>query len=238
MSHVLSVCLKVMLLAAWLTHGGTLFAQAPTKVWATYKIYKGSFLLGTVEEQFSREGDRYRIVSITQTAGAIAWLLNDRLTVTSEGRIGEAGLEPARYEFKREKNQAKNLVAQFDWEKKQIISQHDGKTEVFDLPVGTQDRVSAMYQFMFKPPQTAEVISWMSQGKKAEQYHYLKQGEPVVSIGDSRFPSVHYARETKPGESRAQLWLAKDRNHIPVRMAFEDSHGIALEQSLVSLRVQ
>jgi len=238
MSRGFATCLKVMLLAAWLGPAGTLFAQAPTQVQALYHIYKSGILLGTVDEQFTRDGDHYKIVSITQTAGALAWLLRDRLTITSEGRIGDAGLEPARYEFRREKNQAKNLTAQFDWEKKQITSRHDGKTEIFDLPAGTLDRVSSMYQFMFKEPRAAEVITWMSQGKKAEQYRYLKQGEPVLTVGESRFPTVHYAREAQPGESHAQLWLAKDRHFIPVRMVFEDSHGVALEQSLVTLHVE
>ena len=232
------ICLKASLLTVWLASAGTLFAQAPTQVLAYYKIYKSGILIGTVDEQFTRDGDRYRIVSTTQTAGALAWLLRDRLTITSDGRIGSAGLEPALYEFRREKNQAKNLSASFDWDKKQIISRHEGKTENFELPAGTLDRVSAMYQFMFKEPRTSEVITWMSQGKKAEQYRYMKQGEPVMTIGETRYPTVHYARETKPGESRAQLWLAKDRYFIPVKMVFEDSHGIALEQSLVTLHVE
>lgn len=232
------ICLKIVLLAAWLGSALPLFAQGPNQVLAFYKIYKSGILIGTVDEKFTRDGDQYRIVSTTQTAGALAWLLRDRLTITSDGRIGGAGLEPALYEFRREKNQAKNLSATFDWEKKQIFSRHDGKTESFDLPAGTLDRVSAMYQFMFREPRTAEVITWMSQGKKAERYRYLKQGDAEVVVGETRFSTVHYARDAQPGESRAQLWLARDRHYIPVKMVFEDSHGVSLEQLLVSLQVE
>ena len=149
-----------------------------------------------------------------------------------------AGLEPAIYEFRREKNQAKNISATFDWDKRQIVSRHEGKTENFDLPRGTLDRVSAMYQFMFSAPRSAEVVTWMSQGKKAEQYRYRKVDESAVAIGDMHFETVHYARESKPGESKAELWLAKDRYYLPVRMAFEDSNGMALEQSLVGLHTE
>jgi hypothetical protein len=213
-------------------------AEPPSDVKAQYKIYKSGILIGNVSEHFTSTGDRYRIVSATQTAGALAWLLRDRLTITSEGRIGSTGLEPAQYEFRREKDQAKNLTAIFDWDRQQIVSQHDGKSENFDLPRGTLDRVSAMYQFMFNAPKTPEVLTWMSQGKKAERYVYRKQGEPVLTIGGTRYPTVHYAREAQPGESHAELWLAKNMHYLPVRMVFEDSHGLALEQSLVSLTTE
>jgi hypothetical protein len=211
---------------------------SPTQIIARYKIHKSGILIGTVEERFTREGDAYKIVSDTHTAGALKWFLDDQVTLTSEGKIGAAGLEPNRYELKRHNDSTKNVAATFEYGKNQIISTRHNKTESFHLPTGTLDRISAMYQFVFFPPLTPEVTFWMSQGKEAEQYHYRKQGEPTIKLGDITYATVHYARETRQGGSQAQLWLAKSHHYIPVKLIFEDSRGLSLEQTLVSLQTQ
>lgn len=212
--------------------------SGPTEIVAHYKIYKSGILIGTVEERFTRAGDAYKIVSETQTAGALKWLLRDQVTLSAEGKIGANGLEPAKYQLTRQNDRTKNISAQFERSKNKIVSHHHDKTEIFDLPAGTLDRISAMYQFMFEPPTAPEVTFWMSQGKGAEQYRYRKQSEPVIKVGDTTYPTVHYVRETGPGRPQAQLWLAKNKYFLPVRMIFEDSHGLSLEQTLVDLQAQ
>ncbi len=234
--------LTALLLTACTLLAGSLHAEAnaasPTKITAHYKIHKSGILIGTVEERFTRDGDTYKIVSDTHTAGALKWFLNDQVTLSSEGRIGAAGLEPIRYELKRHNDSTKNVTATFEYGKNRIISTRNNKTESFALPPGTLDRISAMYQFAFFAPLMPEVTFWMSQGKEAEQYHYRKQGEPTIKIGDVSYTTVHYARETRQGQSQAQLWLAKNQHYIPVRLIFEDSRGLSLEQTLVNLQTQ
>ncbi|HEX4857993.1 MAG TPA: DUF3108 domain-containing protein [Usitatibacteraceae bacterium] len=232
-------------LAAALLTVGIAFAQAraipsamPTSVKAGYQVTKAGLVIGTIEETFARDGNRYRIVSQTRTAGPLKIFLNDRLTVTSEGLIGAAGLEPEVFESRRERNPARNVRAVFDWAGRQIVSTHDNRTENFDLPAGTLDRISAFYQFMFVAPRGDSVTTWMSQGKKAEQYRYLKRGDDRFVLGNEQLSTVHYVRESVPGDPKAELWLARDRHNLPVRMIFEDSNGMTLEQTLVSLVVQ
>ena len=211
---------------------------APTLVKATYKVYKAGIWIGTIDEQFTRDGDRYKIVSETETAGPLRLFLRDTLTVTSEGTIGAAGLKPNSYQFARRNDQKKNISAVFDWDQHQIASRHNGESETFDLPDGTQDRISAMYQFMFNIPRASEVSVWMSQGKQAELYRYRKLGEPMLTLNKENIPTVYYAREAKAGESRAHLWLAKSKYYLPVKIMFEDAHGASLEQALVSLHTE
>jgi Protein of unknown function (DUF3108) len=228
-----------LIVAAWALVAIPHMAHAtPTEVVANYRILKSGVLVGTVEEKFVRTGDSYRITSDTRTAGALSLLLRDRITVTAEGRIGNTGLEPAQYEFRRQKDAGKNVSARFDWALGKIVSQHDQKTESFSLPLGTVDRISAMYQFMFNTPRTEQIIAWVSGGKKAEEYSYRKRGEPVLKVGNSQIETVHYERENEPGRAKAQLWLAKNQHYLPVRIVFEDSHGLTLEQSLVSLQTK
>ena len=77
----------------------------------------------------------------------------------------------------------------------------------------------------------------MSQGKRSEKYSYQKQGEPMIKTPVGDFETVYYVRNVKDGESKSQLWLAKDKFHLPVRVIFEDKNG-AFEQILTSLSVQ
>ncbi len=239
MNRFLALAVSVyLLMASAISAGGVLAKPGPTGIVAHYKIYKSGILIGTVEERFTRDGDAYKIVSETETAGALRWLLRDRVTLSAEGRIGTQGLEPASYQLKRQNDQTKNISATFERDKNKIVSHHHNKTEHFDLPAGTVDRISAMYQFAFDAPLTPEVTFWMSQGKEAEQYRYRKQGEPVIKVGDTTFATVHYVRDSAPGRSQAQLWLAKNRYFLPVKMIFQDSHGLELEQTLVDLQTQ
>lgn len=213
-------------------------AAAPTLVKASYRIFKAGIWIGTIDEQFTRDGDKYKIVSETETAGPLRLFLRDTLTVSSEGTIDAGGLKPRSYQFTRRNEQKKNISSVFDWDKQQIVARHSGTSETFDLPMGTQDRLSTMYQFMFSVPRTAVVSMWMSQGKQAEFYRYGKLGEPVLVLNNENIPTVYYAREAKAGESKAQLWLAKSKSYLPVKIVFEDPHGASLEQVLVSLHIE
>ena len=233
--YALRIILLVSFAWAALAHAAE---PTPTLVKATYKVYKAGLWIGTIDEQFTRDGDRYKIVSVTDTAGPLRLFLRDQLTVTSEGTIGAAGLRPDSYQFTRRNDQKKNISSAFDWDKQQLLSHHGGESEVFDLPVGTQDRLSAMYQFMFNVPRTTEVGVWMSQGKKAERYRYRKLGEPALTVNQESIATVYYEREAKEGESKVHLWLAKRKYYLPAKIVFEDSHGASLEQLLVSLNSQ
>jgi hypothetical protein len=210
----------------------------PTSVRATYKVYKAGIWIGTIDEHFTREGDNYKIVSDTETAGPLRLFLRDQLTVTSQGTVDASGLKPKTYQFARRNDLSKNISSTFDWNKHQLVSRRNGEIESFELPKGTQDRASAMYQFMFITPRAIEVSVWMSQGRKPEIYHYRKQGEPVLTVNNENIATVYYAREAAAGESKAHLWLAKDKHYLPVKILFEDTSGGSVEQMLVSLHTE
>ena len=233
----LASCLASIALSAHLAMAQVNQA-APTLVTASYKVYKAGIWIGTIDERFTREGEHYKIVSATETAGPLRLFLRDTLTVTSEGSISAGGLKPDSYQFARRNDQKKNISAVFAWDKHQIKSRHNDESETFKLPEGTQDRVSAMYQFMFNTTRATEVSVWMSQGKQAEQYRYRKLGEPVLTVNKESFSTVYYAREAKAGESRVHLWLAKEKYFLPVKIVFEDANGGSLEQVLTALHTE
>jgi hypothetical protein len=208
----------------------------PASIRAVYKVYRSGILIGHDEETFERRGDRYKIVSETRADGAIKLFYKDRFVLTSEGRISRDGLQPQFYQSSRN-DPARTVIARFDWKSGQLISERGGNVESFDLPSGTQDRLSSMYQFMVAPPRSDTVTAWMSQGKKPEAYQYVKQGEPQLKTQAGEFDTLHFARAAQPGESRAELWLAKNRYYLPVKIVFADKSG-EFEQLLVELTLQ
>ena len=227
-----------------------LFAQVaqaalPNVIHATYHVHRGGMLIGSIDEKFERfgeHGDRYRITSRTRAEGAIALFYRDQFHTTSEGRIGTTGFIPAVFLSSRKSDTSRNFTTRFDWDKNELVREHlsdnQMEQEIFALSAGTQDRLSSMYQFMVVAPRGPSIATTMTQGKQAEQYVYLKQGEAKLSTLAGDFETVHYARDTKQGGTKAQMWLAKTKYHVPVRVVFQDTKGAIFEQTLNKLEMQ
>jgi hypothetical protein len=210
---------------------------SPTDIKATYEISKSGIVIARVSEHFKRDAESYAIVSESRPDGVLGLFFHDTLKITSEGRVTADGLQPLKYEFSRASDESKTILASFNWDTKLLKSEHDGKTQDIPLEPGTQDRLSIMYQFMLSLPRTSEVRAWMTNGKKVEQYVYVKQGDVALKTPAGEFETVHYQRDVKPGEDKAQLWLARDKFFLPVRILFEDRNG-TLDQTLVTLSTQ
>lgn len=231
--------LFAFLLTVTLAISGIAFADtakaAPTLVVAKYKVYRNGILVGQNEERFERKGDRYVISSDAQALGAIALFVRDHLRVKSEGRIGAQGLQPDYFESLGGKA-SRDTRTRFDWPAQALSAERNGTTETFALPVGTQDRLSSMYQFMFVNPTGKTINTWMTSGKQSSAYVYVRQGEEKIKTGAGEFATIHYVRDAAEGESKAQFWLAKDQRYLPVRVVFEDKSA-KFEQLLVQLTV-
>ncbi|MCM2326511.1 MAG: DUF3108 domain-containing protein [Lysobacter sp.] len=208
----------------------------PTEIAAEYRISTAGVAIGHVQETYVRTGDTYRIESTTRAEGVFRLFRDDTIVLSSAGRLGPKGLQPLRFEQRRLGDSSRDIVADFDWGKAQLRSVYRGEESVNALPPGTQDRLSVLYQFMHVR-QAGEVVKMhMSNGRKVELYAYRKVGTPTIDTPAGEFATLHYERITgSEKENRAQLWLARDRFSLPVRIVFEDSKGLRLEQNLVSL---
>ena len=222
-----------------LAFAGLLAAPAlalPTQVEAQYQISAGGVPSGRVQETFVRKGDAYRIESTTRAEGVFKLFRDDTVILASEGRVGPRGLVPLRFEQRRTGDASRDISATFDWEKSQLSSSYRGENSVHALPADTQDRLSVMYQFMHLTAAAERVRLPMSNGRKVDLYTYRKVDEPRLATPAGEFATAHYERVTEDEkENKAQLWLARDRFNLPVRVVFEDNRGLRLEQTLVSL---
>jgi len=209
----------------------------PTDIAAEYQLVFTGFTIGHVSETYSRKGDTYAIRSVARAEGPLKLFLDDQLTLQSSGRVVASGLQPLEFAQHRANSSKGAVEATFDWDRGIMHSQAGDSSSEVPLPIETQDRISLMYQFMNLKPGRALVEMHMSNGRKVELYTYRFVDEQNVVTPAGTFDTLHYERVTSgPKESKAQVWLAKDRFNFPVRVVFDDPKGLRVEQILVGLK--
>jgi hypothetical protein len=79
----------------------------------------------------------------------------------------------------------------------------------------------------------------MSGGRKLETFRFRKAGEPVLKTPAGTFETVHLERiRASDREDKAQIWLAKEKGNVPIRIWFESPAGIVLDQTIVELKTR
>ena len=211
----------------------------PSEISAEYQLTNNGITIGRVLESFVRKGDTYSISSVSRSEGVLKVFYDEQITLQSSGRVVANGLQPMQFDEKRMKEPKRDVSATFDWDRGVLNSRFRGETNEVPLPRETQDRISMMYQFMNVSPRSGKYVMAMSNGRKVEHYTYELVGEERITTPAGDFETFHLARVTySPKESKADVWLAKDRNNFPVRVVFDDPRGLRVEQSLVALRAK
>ena len=211
----------------------------PEHIRAEYEITNLGITIGRVHETFERKGEDYAIHSVTRAEGPLKLLLDERITLESTGKVVASGLKPLRFEYRRAKNPKRDVDATFDWERGVIHSTFGGERSQIPLPGNTQDRISLMYQFMKVTARQGAVRVPMSNGRKVDMYTYRLVNEERLVTPAGEFDTLHFERVTESSrESKAEVWLAKDRHNFPVRIVFDDPRGLRLEQTLVALQTR
>jgi hypothetical protein len=211
----------------------------PSEIAAEYRVTNLGVTIGRVSETFQRDGDRYAIRSVSRSEGVLKLVLDDNLTLESRGRIVPEGLQPLEFEQRRAGNHSKDVHATFDWDKGIMHSRFRGERRDIPLPRATQDRISILYQFMNLEKGGRQVEMHMSNGRKVERYTYRFMGEARLDTPAGEFDTLHYQRVTSDAlDARTDVWLAKDRYNLPVRVIFDDPRGLKVEQTLLDLKVR
>src|SRR5205085_12376140 len=204
------------------------------------QLTNNGITIGRVNESFVRSGDTYTISSVSRSEGILKVLYDEQITMQSAGRVVNGNLQPLKFAEKRARDPQRSIDAVFDWEQGVLQSQFKGETSQVPLPRETQDRISMMYQFMnMDPRRPGNFVIVMSNGRKVEHYTYRLVDEVRIKTPAGEFNTFRFERVTyAPKESRAEVWLAKERENFPVRVVFDDPKGLRLEQDLVAIRLR
>ena len=211
-------------------------AQAPMEITARYGITNSGMTIGSVKETFVRHGDSYAIQSVTRSEGVLKMFVDDQITVESTGRVGAGGLQPLAYNEHREKDSKRDLQSQFDWTKGVMRTRLHGEDTEVALPAETQDRISMMYQFMNMKHIGETLVVPMADRRKVEFFTYRLVDEGTIATPAGEFATRHYQRVvTNSRDTKADVWLAKERYNFPVRIVLDDPKGFRLEQTIQAL---
>jgi hypothetical protein len=228
--------MKIAFAAALVLAAAPVLAM-PSEIHAEYRLTNNGITIGRVQESFVRSGDSYTISSVSKAEGILKLLYDEQITLQSAGRVVDGNLQPLKFAERRVKDPQRSVDAVFDWEQGVVQSQFKGETSQVPLPRETQDRISMMYQFMNMSPRPGSFVIAMCNGRKVERYTYRLVDEPRVKTPAGDFDTFHFERVTySPKDSRAEVWLAKERDNFPVRIVFDDPKGLRLEQDLVAIQ--
>ena len=228
MKYLLQALAWLMLCVA-----GPSFAASPSSVRATYEIYKSGIPIALIEETYTLSKDRYTLVSTTRATGLLAVFRPGKIVLSSSGLVGAHGLKPLKFSDLREGEGGKNRSAEFDWNTMQLTMIQQEQRTVVPLPEDTQDRLSAMYQFMFLPLAKADKLDFhMTNGGKLDIYNYRITHDQSVTVPLGTFKALYVASVPEPRSNRTEIWLATEHANFPYKMVITDPDGDSLTQVL------
>jgi hypothetical protein len=179
------------------------------------------------------DGSHYYLKWLTQGSGFAALLFPDLLQI-SEGVLNKTGLQPNNYSYHFGNKEDKTRIVNFDWQTRKVLQQTSKATLNDDLPEGTQDLLSFMYQFMYVEPLQKMQIH-IATGKKLATYDYSFEGEENLNVPLGELKTIHIIHSGRDDEGRTEVWLAMDYQYIPVKIRKIENNGKVVE--MVATRI-
>jgi hypothetical protein len=219
--------------------GAAAAPTAPQAVSASYDVFLHGVQIATMNETYEASATEYRLVSESVAVGVLALFQKDAVRFVSSGRLTPAGLQPQRFEGKRNDNDPRRVRGEFDWRASTLTIEHHGKTETLPLPRGTQDRLSFLYQFMFvAPDKPRQMEISMTNGRKLDRYQYSVAPGVELDTPLGRLATVHLVKQRQPDESATELWLSPQHRYLPVKMMIVERNGSRYEQIATRLEIR
>ncbi len=179
------------------------------------------FELGQFDHIWQSDGQRYALYAIARATGLMAIVFQGLLSQTSIGAITPQGLRPEQYWMQRGTRQRR---VEFHWEAGR--AELDGRPPLTELPPGTQDLLSVIYQLTFFPPPEDRLP--VLDGKKLTAYELEPLGEEWVEPPLGRTATRRLRLRAGEAEERIELWLRQDYPHLPVQIRFSGRQGNVL----------
>lgn len=228
-----------VLLAAALLQPATAQALPPESTRAEYNLSLNGVQVAVMQETFEIRDGGYQAVSETHAVGLLALAQRRPGRVTSSGTVEASGLRPKTFDGARGGRDERRVHADFDWNARTLTLRHDGRNDTVALPPGTQDRLSAMYQFLFLDAEKLRELRFaMTNGRKLDYYRYAIGPDTAIDTPLGRLDVIHLVRQHQPGETAHEIWLARSHRLMPVKMRIVEDDGSRYEQVISRLDIR
>jgi len=196
-------------------------AAPPQRVEIGYEIARDGSVLAEVSQRLEHDGRSYRLTEVWKGKGMLS--LRGEATRLSQGAVVADGLRPRKFEDQRAGRETRR--AEFD-------------PSARTATLLRQDQLSLIWTFAFAPPRDAVTAS-VADGKRVTSYTYQVAGRERVKTPAGDFDALKLAkRRVNPQDKITEIWLAVDRQYIPVRILVIDKDGRRLDQLATKISAQ
>jgi hypothetical protein len=207
----------------------------PAKGTIRFAIFYGTqgFQVGRAEHswEFTEDG-HYHLFGMTKTSGLAALLKPLVFEAESSGHLVAGGLQPETYRTRKNGKDA-NENADFDWATAEVHLSRGGSTQ--SINVGAQDILSLNYQLGYlRQPEAGATVGVVT-GKKYDRFSLDSLGEEVIDTAAGQFRTLHLRAM---GDTVTEIWIALDRQRLPVKIRYTDKKGDIFEQVATEIGTQ
>jgi len=193
-------------------------AAPPQRVEIAYEISRDGQVLAEVTQRLEHDGRSYLLSETWKGKGLLG--LRGEAVRSSQGAIAADGLRPQKFEDKRPGRETRH--AEFDPAAKTPTLQR-------------QDQLSFIWTFAFAPPPGAVTVG-AADGKNVTSYTYQASGREKLKTPAGEFDALKLVkRRDNPQDKATEIWLAVDRQYIPLRILVIDKEGKRLDQVAVKI---
>jgi hypothetical protein len=200
-------------------------AAPPASVEITYEISRNGSIVADVVERLEHNNRVYQVTETWQGRGLYA--LRGSAKRTSRGSVTPHGLKPL--EYTDERSGRDTARATFDWAQKTLTQQYRDGPQKMELPPRPHDRLAFLFDFAFAPPRGKEIVLDIADGRGLSHQVYRIGARERVTVPAGEFRALKLTR-TKADE-RADIWLAADRDYLPVRILITAKDGVVIDQA-------
>lgn len=191
--------------------------------------------VGRTVQTWEFENSQYRLGSQSESTGLIELFRPHRYHYLSQGTVSDQGLRPLRFlsSIKRGSRTEESLAV-FDWDNGRIRLGRVPQESTADLPAGSQDIISFMYQLALSPPAPGRIRMPFTRGSRLDiaSFDVLPQETIETPLGQLRTIPVIQVRAS--GQESLAVWLAADYRNLPVRIRFFGRDGDTTGEQLVN----
>lgn len=187
---------------------------------------------GEIRQQLDISGSRYTLRSERQAAGLSSLRNSDRIIQTSNGKIGDHGLQPDTYKEEQiDPGDTQSLQATLDWAAQKLRFSDGSETP---LPADSQDVLSFMYQISQLPMNGEFFTMPVVDGTQLRQDQIEIGAKEYITTPMGKLHALHLRKMHSDKEPYFEIWLGLEYRLLPVKFQLVDSSGKMIEEYAIS----
>ena len=213
-------------------------AQPPHKLSLGYDVSYNGIVAAELTEVLEHDGRHFSLSSEGRGKGIGALLYHGAAKRACRGEVTGAGLRPL--EYRDQRGDKPPALARFDWVRNTLTQEHDGKSETTRMPPALQDRLSFLYNFAFQSAPALdpgkEIKITLTDGKGLTRFAYKVAEREMLKTPAGEFDTVRLVKQRENKDDKGtELWFARDRDYLPVRILVIEKDGVRIDQVLTRI---